>query len=217
MLISTAPKGHARICLFHAESARPWSFAGSGVLEPLKFRRAKSLVDGLPRDGKRLHAATPRAPTRVRRDRARKEDDCRGMRHAAARSMLKPSRRSRPRNVTSEPELSRTRTRERDRARHRSSHRCRPALSLGTARCPCSGGFCRTCRTALGVRAWAKRELARSHYAFLHLAAAAMDACWATNSLCKHPQLRVFPNRRGLPGTTFTRPQSQRQSQAGLL
>jgi hypothetical protein len=56
-----------------------------------------------------------------------------------------------------------------------------------------------------------------SHYAFLHLAAAAIGACLATISLCKHPQLRVFPIRRGLPGTTFTRPQSQRQNHVGLL
>jgi len=56
-----------------------------------------------------------------------------------------------------------------------------------------------------------------SHYAFLHLAAAAIGACLATSSLCKHPQLRVFPTRSGLPGTTFTLPQSQQQSQAGLL
>jgi hypothetical protein len=52
---------------------------------------------------------------------------------------------------------------------------------------------------------------------FENLAAAAIGACLATISLCKHPQLRVFPIRRGFPGTTFTRPQSQRQNQAGLL
>jgi hypothetical protein len=34
----------------------------------------------------------------------------------------------------------------------------RSASSLGTARCRCSGGFCRTCERELGVGAWRKRE-----------------------------------------------------------
>ena len=100
-------------------------------------------------------------------------------------------------------------------------HRCRPARRQGR---PALSGprdadavvdFAVPANGRSAFERAANAKLAR--YAFLHLAAAAIGACWATNSLCKHPQLRVFPIRRGLPGTTFTRPQSQRQSQAGLL
>ena len=102
-------------------------------------------------------------------------------------------------------------------------HRCRPARRQdrpalsGPRDADAVAGFAAPANGRSASERGANAKLALSHYAFVHLAAAAMDACWATSSLCKHPQLRVFPIRRGLPGTTFTRPQSQRQSQAGLL